>query len=126
MLEVAAKNVLTIPCTRATRPNLTTTQEAADNTDNTNTDTTECHPSSQKRPRLQQMEEDSAQISNWPHSSSPEARQPFQPITPAKSGRTLAVVDMTELLVGLMCCQGNHDIKDSTHTVSLLEDSVLK
>ena len=93
MVEVAA-NVLTIPCTRATRPNLTTTQEATDNTDNTSTDTVECHPSSQKRPRLQQMEEDSTEISYWP--DSPEARQLFQPITPAKSRRTLAVVDMTD------------------------------
>ena len=93
VVEVAA-NVLTIPCTRATRPNLTTTQEATDNTDNTSTDTVECHPSSQKRPRLQQMEEDSTEISYWP--DSPEARQLFQPITPAKSRRTLAVVDMTD------------------------------
>jgi hypothetical protein len=40
------------------------------------------------------MEEDSAQISYWP--DSPEAHQLFQPITPAKSRRTLAVVDMTD------------------------------
>jgi hypothetical protein len=40
------------------------------------------------------MEKDSAQISYWP--DSPEACQLFQPITPAKSRRTLAVVNMTD------------------------------
>ncbi len=35
-----------------------------------------------------------AQISYWP--DRPEARQLFQQITPAKSRRTLAVVDMTD------------------------------
>jgi hypothetical protein len=40
------------------------------------------------------MEEDSAGISYWP--DRPKVRQLFQPITPAKNRRTLAVVKTTD------------------------------
>jgi phage gp46-like protein len=86
--------VLSIPSTRATRPNLTTKQEATDNINNTYANTTECLLSSQERPRLQQMEEDSAEISHWP--DSPEARHLVSQLHLLKSRWTLAAVDMTD------------------------------
>ena len=92
--DKVAANVLSIPSTRATRPNLTTKQEATDNINNTYANTTECLLSSQERPRLQQMEEDSAEISHWP--DSPEARHLVSQLHLLKSRWTLAAVDMTD------------------------------
>jgi hypothetical protein len=77
-----ASNALVIPLKRA-RPGTLATHDVVLNTitestnDDDGADASDEQPSPQKRPRLEQTQEDVASISYWP--DSPEARQLFRP-----------------------------------------------